>query len=139
MQTLKLDNVKFLMIFKASYNFFDINQNKRIIFAGDFNIFFTSKPEARGGKPIPKESLDICNILRIRNPKHQNFTFRQNYSTGFREYRLDYIFISNSLQEFVNYTDILPAISTDHSPVLISRSSNNADNNGRGLLKYKFP
>ena len=150
MQTLKLDNVKFLMIFKAFYNFFDINQNKRIIFAGDFNIFFTSKPEARGGKPIPKrksiiklvdikESLDICNILRIRNPKHQNFTFRQNYSTGFREYRLDYIFISNSLQEFVNYTDILHAISTDHSPVLISRSSDNADNNGRGLLKYKFP
>ena len=60
--------------------FFDINQNKRIIFADDFNIFFTSKLETSGGKPISKrksiiklvdirESLDICDIWRIRNPK----------------------------------------------------------------------
>ena len=90
-----------------------INQNKRIIFAGDFSIFFTSKLEARGGKPIPKrksiiklvdikESLDICDVWRIRNPKRQNFTFRQSHSTRFIERRLDYIFISNFLQEFVN-------------------------------------
>ena len=59
--------------------FFDFNQNKRIIFAGAFNIFFSSKLEARGGKPIPKrksvikladikESFDICDIWRSRNP-----------------------------------------------------------------------
>ena len=52
---------------------FDINQSKRIIFAGDFNIFFTSKLETSGNKSIPKrksiiksvdikESLDICDI-----------------------------------------------------------------------------
>ena len=127
-----------------------INQNKRIIFAGDFSIFFTSKLEARGGKPIPKrkliiklvdikESLDICGIWRIRNPKRQNFTFRQNHSIGFIERRLDYIFISNSLQEFVNYTDILLAVSTDHSPVLISLSIDNSDNNERGFWKYNSP
>ena len=94
-------------------NFFDINQNKKIIFAGDCNIFLSSELEARGGKPIAKrksiiklvdikESLDICDIWRIRNPKRQNFTFRQNHSTGFIECRLDYIFVSNCLQEFVN-------------------------------------
>ena len=44
--------------------------------------------------------------------------------------------ISNCLQEFVNYTDVSPAISTDHSPVLISLSNDNSDNNGRGLWKY---
>ena len=81
-------------------NFFDINQNKRIIFAGDFNIFFGSKLEARDGKSIIKlvdikESLDICDIWRIRNPKRQNFTFRQNHSTGFIERGLDYIFVSD--------------------------------------------
>ena len=84
-------------------NFFDISQNKRIMFAGDFNIFFSLKLEARGGKSIItlvdiKESLDICDIWRIRNPKRQNFTFRQNHSTGFIERRLDHIFVSNSLQ-----------------------------------------
>ena len=67
-----------------------------------------------------KESLYICDIWRIRNPKRQNFTFRQNNPTGFSERQLDYIFISNCLQEFVNYTDALPAISANHSPVLIS-------------------
>ena len=57
----------------------DVSQNKRIIFADDFNIFFNSKLEAKGGKPLlkrksiaklveMKESLDICDICRIRNP-----------------------------------------------------------------------
>ena len=128
-------------------NFFDINQNKRITFAGDFNIFFSSKLEARGGKAIPKrksiikfvdikETLDICDIWRIRNFKRQNFTFRRNHSIGFIERQLDYIFVSNCLQEFFNYTDVLPAISTDHFPVLILLSNNNSGNNGRGLWKY---
>ena len=128
-------------------NFFDISQNKKIIFADDFNIFFSSKLEARDCKLIPertsiikligiKESLDICDIWRIRNLKHQNFTFRQNYSTGFIERRLDYIFVFNGLQEFVNYTDVLLVISTDHSPVLISLSKDNSDNNDCGLRKY---
>ena len=40
-------------------NFFNINQNKRITFAGDFNIFFSSKLEARGGKAIPKRKSII--------------------------------------------------------------------------------
>ena len=59
-------------------NIFDINQKKRIIFAGDLNIFFSAKLKARGGKPILKtksiiklvhikESLDICDTWRIRN------------------------------------------------------------------------
>ena len=59
--------------------FFDINQNKRIIFAGDFNIFFISKLQSWDGKPLLKrksfiklvdikESLDICDIWAIRNP-----------------------------------------------------------------------
>ena len=85
--------------------FFYINKNKRIIFPGNFNIFFSSKLELRGGKLIPKrkcitklieikERLDICDIWR---------TFRQNHSTGFIERRLDYIFVSNCLQEFVDY------------------------------------
>ena len=67
-------------------------QNKRITFAGDFNIFFNSKLEAKGRKPLlkrksiaklveKKESLDICDIWRIKIPNTQNFTFRQNHST----------------------------------------------------------
>ena len=46
-------------------NFFDINQNKRIIFVGDFNIFFSSKLEARGGKPILKRK-SITKLVHIK-------------------------------------------------------------------------
>ena len=143
----EMEQCKIFNELKSLLNFFDINQNKRITFASDFNFFFVAKLEARGGKPFSKikfiiklfyikESLDICDIWRVTNPKHQNFTFRQNHSIGFIElYRLDYIFISRELQQFVNNTDILPAISTDHSPVLSSLSNDNSDNNGSGLWK----
>ena len=54
----------------------DISKNKYIIFAGDFNIFFNSKLEAKSHKLLLKrkyiakfvkikESLDICDIWRI--------------------------------------------------------------------------
>ena len=62
--------------------------------------------------------------------------FRQKHSTEFVERRLDCIFISNCLQEIVNYTDVLPAILTNHCLVLISLSKDNSGNDGRGLWKY---
>ena len=53
---------------------------KNIILGGDFNIFFNVAYEARGGNPkminksVAKfihiqESLGLCDIWRIRNPK----------------------------------------------------------------------
>ena len=75
----KTEQCKIFNELQSLLKFFDFNQNKRIIFAGAFNIFFSSKLEARGGKPIPKrksvikladikESFDICDIWRSRNP-----------------------------------------------------------------------
>ena len=83
-----------------------------------------------------KKTWTFCDIWRNRKPKCQNFTFRRKHSTGFIERRLDYIFISNCLQEFVNSTDVLPALSTVNSPVLISLSNDSSDNNGPGLWKF---
>ena len=59
MQILKLKNVKFLI------KFFDINQNIRIVFVGDFNTFFTSKLEAIGDKPLPKRK-SIIKLVYIK-------------------------------------------------------------------------
>ena len=141
------EQVKILEELQSLLKNLDSSQNKRIIFAGDFNIFFNAKLEAKGGKPLLKrksitklaeikESLDICDIWRIRNPNTWNFTFRQNHSSGFIEHWLEYLLIFNCLQEFVNNTDILFAISTDHSPYFISLLSDKSDRNGNGFWKF---
>ena len=57
---------------------FDINPNKYIIMAGDFNLFFNSKLDAAGGNPTLKrkslakiielkEDYDLGDTWRIRN------------------------------------------------------------------------
>ena len=82
---------------------FDVTLEKNLIFAGDFNLFLSSNFDAKGGKPAIKkkslakliqlkESYDLCDIWRIRNPARSTFTFRQKHSTGFIYRRLDYIF-----------------------------------------------
>ena len=68
--------------------------------------------KAMGGKPILKEKsvarmvelkeeYDLCDIWRIRNLLEKSFTFLQNHSSGILNCRLDYILISNKLQEFL--------------------------------------
>ena len=44
-----------------------------------------------------KESYDLFDIWRIRNPVTSTFTFRQKHCTGFIQRRLNDIYISNSL------------------------------------------
>ena len=64
-----------------------------------------------------KEAYDLCDICRIKNTRVTQFTFTQQHSFGLIQRRLDYIFISNGLQEFVSKSGILNPISTDHSSV----------------------
>ena len=83
-----------------------------------------------------KEAYDLCDIWRIRNTKAKRFTFTQQYSSSFIKRRLDYIFISNGLQEFVSTTDILNLISTDHFPVLFSLSKEKGNTRGKWFWKF---
>ena len=92
---------------------FDVALDKKLILA-DFDLFLNSKLDVNEGKAHIKkkkslakliqlkESYDLSDIWRIRNPVTSTFTFRQKHCAGFIQRRLDYIFISNSLQEFVN-------------------------------------
>ena len=70
---------------KILKEFQDLSE-KSIIFAGGFNLFFDQKLEFAGGNPISKilvvsklielkESLNLCNIWQIRNPKFKAVTF----------------------------------------------------------------
>ena len=126
---------------------FNITQGKQIVLASDFNLFFNSNLEAMRGKPILKEKsvvvmvelkeeYDLCDIWRIRNPLEKSFTFRQNHFSGILNRRLDYIFISNKLQEFYNKAITLPGFKTDHSSVLVIISNRNEIKLGPGLWKF---
>ena len=65
-----------------------------------------------------KEKFNLCDIWRIQNPKITRFTFQQQHISRFIQRRLDYFFVSNLLQESVNKTDALAAVSNDQSPLL---------------------
>ena len=128
-------------------SYFENTLNHNVIFAGDFNIFFDASLNARGGKSTLKsrsinklielnEMFDLCDIWR--NPKKRKYTFRQKNLSGIIQRRLDYIFISQNFQEYVKKSDVLNALSTDHSPVFCSISKRNELNKGKGRGLWKF-
>ena len=125
----------------------NITQGKQIVLAGDFNLFFDSNLEATGGKPFLKEKsivrmvelkkeYGLSDIWRIRNSLEKPFTFRQNHSSGILNRRLDYIFISNKLQEFSNKAITLTAFKTDHLSVSVIVFNYNEIKPGPGPWRF---
>ena len=124
-----------------------LTQNNNVICAEDFNLFFNVKLESYGGNPVFKKrsvvkivelkgTYNLTDIWRIRNPKANQYAFRQNHVSGFLQRCLDYFFISNNIQEFILDTDIIPAISSDHSPILISFSKEKQHSKSFGFWKF---
>ena len=117
------------------------------ILGGDFNFYFNEKLETSGRSPLLKkhsiskfleikESLNLCDLWRVRNPKMKTFTFRQHHFLGLIQRRLDYLFISQKLQESVKKIQILSSFSSDHSPILASFVISNVSLRGSGLWKF---
>ena len=115
------------------------------IFGGDFNLYFDTSLDCSGGNPSLKkrsiaklmtilDRLDASDIFRIRFPDTKQFTFLRKNPMIRR--RLDYIFISNNVQEFVDTVKILPSYMSDHSPVHITVNPNS--NRDRGRYSWKF-
>ena len=149
MLTRKKNKVSVLNELSSILSNFENTLNHNVIFAGDFNIFFDASLDAKGGTPTLKsrpinklielnETFDLCNTRRIRNPKKRKYTFRQKHLSGIIQRRLDYIFISQNLQEYIKKSDVLNALSTDHSPVFCSISKRNEFNKGKGRGLWKF-
>lgn len=123
----------------------DIDGDCFPIFGGDFNMIHDVLLDASGGTPSLKkrslakiihvtDKLDVCDIFRVRFPNSKRFTFRQK--TPLRQRRLDYIFVSNNIQEYVTNIDILPSFLSDHSPVLVKIDT--LSNMRRGNYAWKF-
>ena len=110
-------------------------------------MFLNTPLETQGGTPTLKkkylaklteikETLDLCDIWRIRNPKSKRFTFHQNHVSGRIQRRLDYFLISNVLQETVIRADVLASFCSDHSPNIFTVSFKLNNKRGKGLWKF---
>ena len=84
--------------------------------------------DKKGGSSVPRkiaiasieclqEEFDLVDIWRVKNPEIKSFTWCQNSPQIFC--RLDYWFISNNLQDWIKSTDMVPALKTDHSAILL--------------------
>ena len=62
-----------------------------------------------------KGKLDLVDIWRSKNPDIKSFTWSQKSPPVFC--RLDYWLISNNLSDFVELTEIIPAVRTDHDAI----------------------
>ena len=80
------------------------------------------------------QKLDLCDVWRIRNPDSIRFTYRSK--SPFLQCKLDYLFISDSIQEDVNQIDILASLNSDHSPVYLKFSEGNETSRGPSYWKF---
>ena len=80
-----------------------------------------------------QNELDLVDVWRIKNPQSRSYTWSQKSPPIFC--RLDYWLISNNLQDFVNTTDIIPAIKTDHAAIELNLTDSNQNSKGPGFWK----
>ena len=87
-----------------------------------------------------KEYFNLCDIFCVRFPDKSRFTYRSKNLLLQRIICLfqiiDYLFISNELQDNVLSTDILPSVNTDHSAVYLKLGA--LDEMNRGPSSWKF-
>ena len=122
-------------------------ETKEVIVGGDFNLFLDAELDAKGVRPTLKkrsvaklisiiERFTLIDIWRVRNQNKRRYTFRQSHQAGYLQRRLDYFFVSNSLQGNICETDFQVAFCTDHSPITLSLKPINNLPRGRSLWKF---
>ena len=127
---------------KESVKFF--NDLLAILRREDFNCPLNPVLDKKGGSLTPRkavvtsvdcfqEELDLVDIWRVQNPITKGFTWSQKSPKIFC--RLDYWLISNSLQDFVSSSCILPAIKTDHAAIVLDLTNKENHNRGPGIWK----
>ena len=124
-----------------------LDSTKKVVLAGDFNLFFDASLEASGGNPTLKkksiskvlqliEQHNLIDIWRIRNPILKRYTFRKNHFSRFIQRRLDYMFVSNNIQENIKDTNILPSFGSDHSHLFVNYQTSNDFHLGKHFWKF---
>ena len=139
------EQIKVLIQINNILDNLEISQDTSVILGGDFNLFFEKSLDTDGGNPSVKtKSLsklqeimtenDLCDIFRMRNPQERRFTWRNK--NPFKQRRLDFFLISDSLQELVVDSKIIPSVQSDHSAIVLKVSPTNEGERGRSYWKF---
>ena len=111
----------------------------------DFNITMNSEIDKNGGTLNKKskhvevlqnflDTNELQDIWRIRNPETRRYTWRQK--SPIIQCRLDYWFITDVLQDYVESVNIIPSIRSDHSAVILQVKSFSDQQRGPNLWKF---
>ena len=128
MPTLKkkqLTTIKNLNNFSKEFEDF---HDKKVIFAGDFNVIFDKNLESPGGSPALKkhslseiiklnETFNLCGIWRVRNP-HKNYSLSDKNISLVLDNKdlIIFSFLTVYKNQLKNRNDL----SSDHSTVFCS-------------------
>ena len=137
----KTEQIKFI---KELKNYLLQYEHHNIIIAGDFNIYLNSKLDKldkmsnKNDNPVYRdeiilmlESLELSNTWRILYPLSRRYTW---HARG-RSSRLDYVFISDHLQNNLKNYKILPGLHSDHN-ILNLNFDFEFNIRGRGFWKF---
>ena len=106
------------------------DDDAKIIFGGDFNMYCDCHLDTLGGSPKVKQDschtvklimseFDLIDLSRVQNPTLRQFTWpRSNHRR-----QLDYLLIPNDLQFEVKSCEILTPLQSDHFPVFLKFKS----------------
>ena len=117
------EQVKILEELNHIIDTFDNHEDTKYIWGGDFNMILNTHLNADGGSPAIKikqtakllsmmSDNDLCDLFHIRNPETQCYTWRRK--TPFKQRRLGFFLVSDSIQENVQLVDIIPSVGSDH-------------------------
>ena len=70
----------------------------------------------------------------VRNPDTRCFSCHRK--APFKQRRLDFFLISDSKQENIELTDIIPSVGSDHSPIKIKQYFLQEGSMGQGYWKF---
>ena len=133
------------LAFREFTNYREQMQNEHIVLGGDYNLYMNPRLNELDTMPEHNDNQnyleDITSFLEINNlvdvcrtlhPDEQFFTWHR----GNKRTRLDYIFCSDHLLNFIEDSSILPGIHSDHSLLKLSLISGNKQNRGKGFGKF---
>lgn len=122
----------------------DLAYEDKIIIGGDFNCPLNPILDKQGGITITRRKIvdrieeiqttfNLHDIWRVKNPNKKSFTWSQK--SPFIFCRLDYWLISDTLQDSIKNVDMIAAIKTDHSAIVLHLQDVEETTRGPGYWK----